>query len=287
MTAPDPNGQADDLILCSGTVMTTPFLERLEPARRCGFRGLSMNGGDIASTSLAGISPAEVARRVADEGLMIAEFDAVTSWLGFHQVASSERKQNSLRAGTAERVCPIAGQLGARSVSVVEMFGRDVALDSAAEGFAHVCDVAADHGLLVTLEFLPWAGVPSLARALEVIQAAGRPNGSVLVDAWHFFRSGTRLNELVQVPGDLIGYVQIDDGPNQAETDLKEETMHRRLVPGNGEFDLVGFIRTLQKVGYTAPLGVEVFSDELLTVPIADVARRCAEQTRAICDAAR
>jgi sugar phosphate isomerase/epimerase len=286
MPAPNPTLQAEDLVLCSGTVMTTPFMDRLEPARMAGFKGLSINRGDIASTRAAGISIAEVTRRVADEGLAIAEFDAVTSWLQFHQ-PDGQGGSNPLRTADAEHICPIAGELGARSVSVVELFGRKVELERAAEGFAHVCDVAADHELLVTLEFLPWGGVPSLAHALEVVRNAGRPNGSVLVDAWHFFRSGATLDELSGVSSQFIGYVQVDDGPKQAEDDLRDETMHRRLVPGDGEFDLVGFLRTLGIIGYHAPLGIEVFSDELLSLPIADIALRCAEQTREICHAAR
>ncbi len=284
---PAPTLQAEDLVLCSGTVMTTPFLDRLEPARRSGFKGLSMNAGDIASTRATGISTAELIRRVADAGLAIAEFDAVTSWLPFHQRPDGRESSNPLKGADAEHICPIAGELGARSVSVVEMFDREVEIEPAAEGFAHVCDVAADHDLLVTLEFLPWAGVPSLAHALEVVRTAGRANGSVLVDAWHFFRSGATLDELSGISGRFIGYVQVDDGPTQAEDDLRDETMHRRLVPGDGDFDLVGFLRTLDVIGYNAPLGIEVFSDELLALPISDVALRCAERTRAIRQAAR
>ena len=87
---------------------------------------------------------------------------------------------------------------------------------------------------------------------------------------------GATLDELSGISGRFIGYVQVDDGPTQAEDDLRDETMHRRLVPGDGDFDLVGFLRTLDVIGYNAPLGIEVFSDELLALPISDVALRCA-----------
>jgi sugar phosphate isomerase/epimerase len=80
--------------------------------------------------------------------------------------------------------------------------------------------------------------------------------------------------------------VQIDDAPAAPEADLEEETMHRRLVPGEGELDLVGFVRTLRSIGSPAPIGVEVFSDALAALPVDEVARRTAEGTRAVLAAA-
>ncbi len=38
---------------------------------------------------------------------------------------------------------------------------------------------------------------------------------------------------------------------------------NQRLLPGEGVIDLVGFLRALQKIGYTDALSVEVFSDVL------------------------
>lgn len=275
-----------DLVLCAATVKETPFLDRLAPARAHGFRGVSINGYDVASARKTGLTPEDLAARVGDEGLAVAEFDAVTTWLARHGTDAA-RASLPMRDSTAERVCPLAGAVGARSVSVVELLPGDVSIDDAATGFAHVCDVAAEHDLLATLEFLPWGGVPTLARGLEIVRAAGRPNGSVLVDSWHLFRSGASLGDLAAVPGPLVGYVQIDDAPAQPEADPYAETMHRRLLPGTGDFDLVGFVRTLTRIGYSGPIGVEVIADELAHVPVDDVAGRCAERTRAVVAAAR
>jgi sugar phosphate isomerase/epimerase len=181
----------------------------------------------------------------------------------------------------------MAAAVGARTVTLVELQGIDVDVDRAAAGFAHVCDIAAEHDLLVALEFGPWGGVPTLERALDVVRATDRPNASLLVDAWHFFRSGGTLADLAAVPKALIGDVQIDDGPLHAEPDLWDETTHRRLVPGEGEFDLVGFLDTLTDVGYDGPLGVEVLSNELNRLPADEIVRRCAEGTRAVVEQAR
>jgi sugar phosphate isomerase/epimerase len=256
-------------------------------ARDHGFRGVSMSGYDLSTAKAAGLSPTDLAARVADEGLAISEFDAVTVWLDFHEADAGQR--NPLPGHTAEKVCPMADAVGARTVTLVELVGKDVGVDvdRAAEGFAHVCDVAAEHDLLVALEFGPWGGVPTLEHALDVVRATDRPNASLLVDTWHFFRSGGTLTDLAATPKELIGDVQIDDAPLRAEPDLWDETTHRRLVPGEGDFDLVGFLNTLTDVGYDGPLGVEVLSDELSQLPADEIVRRCAEGARAVVEQAR
>jgi sugar phosphate isomerase/epimerase len=279
----------EDLVLCAGTVLGTPFFDRLAPARASGFAGVSMQPADYHALRDEGASDRDIRARVADHGLQISEFDAVTTWFAGHEPPAGwdPAVARMLRANTAETVCPIAGSLGARSVTVVEFYGVPVEIDIAAAGFAHVCDRAADHGLLAHLEFLPWAGIPDLRTAWEIVRRADRPNGGLLIDSWHVFRSGSTLAELAAIPGDKVLYVQVDDAPADAEADLSDETQHRRLLPGDGSFDLVGLVRTLDAIGSTAPIGVEVFSDELAGRPVHEVARRCADATRTVLLAAR
>jgi sugar phosphate isomerase/epimerase len=276
-----------DLVLCAGTLMSTPFVERLAPARDAGFRGVSLQPMDVVGFTGDGHSPADLVRLVDDHGLALAEFDAITTWDDEHDPPAEWGPAGAaMKAGTAENLVPLAAAVGARSISIVEYYGVDLGRDRAAAAFARTCDLAAEHGLLVTLEFLPWTGVPTLGAAIDIVQSAGRSNGAVLVDSWHLFRSGATLADLAEVPAELVGYVQIDDAPARAEADMAEETTHRRLVPGDGELDLVGFVRTLGELGYPGPIGVEVYSDALAALPPADAARRCAQGTRRVLDAA-
>jgi sugar phosphate isomerase/epimerase len=278
----------DDLVLCAGSVMGTPFLDRLGPARASGFTALSMQPHEHEQLLAAGVTDAELRARLADHGLAISEFDAVTTWFDGHEPpAAWGPLADMLRGNTADVLCPIAESVGARSVTVVEFYGVEVDVDTAAAGFAAVCDRAAEHGLLAHLEFLPWAGIPDLRTAWQVVARAGRPNGGLLLDSWHLFRSGSTLDELGTIPGEKVLYVQIDDAPAAAEPDLSEETQHRRLLPGEGDFDLVGFVRTLDHIGCRAPIGVEVFSDELADRPLAEIIERCATSTQAVLAAAR
>jgi sugar phosphate isomerase/epimerase len=274
----------DALGFCAATAFRAPVLERLEAARTHGFRWISLLGSDVASDGRAGLGARELGRRVVDAGMAVSDFEAVSTWLPHHR--RPEPADGRRRPRDAEGVCPLAAAAGARSVSVVDTTDQAVSLDAAAEAFAHVCDVAADHGLDAALEFLPWTGIPSLSSALGIVAAAGRTNGTVLVDTWHLFRSGSTLEQLVAAPASAIGSVQVNDAPASAEPDLLDETMHRRLVPGAGAFDLVGFVRSLDAIGYEGPVGVEVISDELSALPVDVIARRCADGIRSVLAAA-
>jgi len=228
------------------------------------------------------MSDAEIRRRIEDEGLAVGELDGLAVWLPGHTAPSSLPSElgRLLANATPERLVPIAAAVGARSITVIEFFGRAVDdLDEGAESFARACDLAAEHGVLLHLEFLPWAGIPDLVTAAEIVRRAGRPNGGLLVDSWHLYRSGSTLEELRAIPGDLVMGVQLDDAPARPESDLAHETQHRRLLPGEGSFDLVGLVRTLDEIGSRAPLGVEVLSDELASRPIDEIARVTAEAT--------
>jgi sugar phosphate isomerase/epimerase len=57
-------------------------------------------------------------------------------------------------------------------------------------------------------------------------------------------------------------------------------------VPGEGEFDLIGFLGLLEEMGVRLPLSVEVISADLLQRPAGEVACRLADATRAVVAAA-
>ena len=160
--------------------------------------------------------------------------------------------------------------------------GVEVPEDDAAEAFARLCDRAAEHGLLVHLEWLAWSRIPDLGTALEIVTLADRPNGGLNVDTWHCARTDTTAADLLAVPGDRVLAIQVDDGPAQAEENLIEATLHARLIPGEGAFDLHGYLASLHAIEATAPIGVEIFSDDLHALGPAEAAQRAAQATRAL-----
>jgi sugar phosphate isomerase/epimerase len=275
----------DDLVLCSGTLRRgIPFAERLSAASGAGFAAVSLWGRDYAAARAEGLSDADLRAMLADHGLVVAELDPAWWWLpGASDVRIPPEldSEEVFRFGETE-LFAMADAVGARSVNAVDVFGGAWDIDAAAEAFAGLCVRAAEHGLLVHIEWLPWSRIPDLATALRIVELADRPNGGLNIDAWHMVRSGVGVEELRPVPGGLILGVQLDDGPLRPEPDLVEATLHQRRLPGEGAFDLRALVQALRHTGTTAPLGVEVFSDELHARPSAEAARAAAQTTLAV-----
>jgi sugar phosphate isomerase/epimerase len=280
----------DDLVLCSGTLPRgIRFAERLAAAVGAGFTAVSMWGRDYAAARAEGLSDADLRGMLRDHGLQMAELDPAWWWLpGASEVhiAPELDSEEVFRFGESE-LFAIAHAVGGRSVNAVDVFGGSWDIEAAAESFAGLCRRAAEHDLLVHIEWLPWSRIPDLRTALAIVQMADQPNGGINVDAWHLVRSGTDLAELRSVPGGLILGIQLDDGPLESEANLVDATLHHRELPGEGQFDLVAIVRALLDTGTTAPIGVEVFSDALHQLPAGEAARRAADATRRVVDQAR
>ena len=263
-----------DLVLSTPPFTHVPLLDRLAPARDAGFSGLSLMPGDIWSLEAEGMTATDIRTRIEDHGLTIMEVDCTACWLPAHSSVDDALPLAALlHSLPPERVIETAARIGASSVTVIEMMGIVPSLDEAAEAFAHLCDLAADNGLKAHIEFLPFGGIPDLATAWAIVQAAGRSNGGLTLDSWHFFRSGSSLDLLAAIPGHRIHTIQINDAPAKPGSDLLHETMNDRLRPGEGDLDLVGFLRTLDATGCTAPVSVEIFSAKTASQPMADAIR--------------
>ena len=281
----------DDLVLCAATIPDAGFKERVEAAAAAGYSAISLWGRDYRRGQTDGLSDADMRSLLDDHGLAVAELDGVGQWwpgaAGLAPPVEGE-EADSFFAFTEQDMYAIADAVGARSINAVEVYSAtDVPLDDAAQEFAALCDRAAEHGLLVHIEFLPWSAIPNATTAWEVVRRADRPNGGLLIDSWHHFRSGSDNDALRAVPGDRIFGVQLNDAPAQPEDDLVDECLHRRLVPGEGAIDLTGLVRLLDDIGSDAPIGIEVMSDEIFGLPTKEAATRVGDATRETLAAAR
>ena len=80
------------------------------------------------------------------------------------------------------------------------------------QNYARLCEVMRPYGLTADLEFMPWTAVKDAKSALRIVQNAGSPaNAGILVDALHFGRSTTTLDDIRAIPRELLHYAQICD----------------------------------------------------------------------------
>lgn len=179
-----------------------------------------------------------------------------------------------------------AQDLGADLISLIEPYGRHVPAELGAEAYARVCDKAAELGLRVQLEFMPFSGIPDLRSAWEIVCLADRSNGGLVVDTWHFYRGAPDHQLLAEIPPEKVFSVQLSDGPARPEPDLWHAATHDRLLPGTGDFDLATVLRILWTNGSSPTVGPESVSDHLAAMEATDAARRAARATHSTLAAA-
>lgn len=271
-----------DLVLCAGSVVQGDFHEKVAAAAAGGFRGLSFFLDDYLDARAAGSSDAVLRRTLDDHGLAVAELDTLLSWVpGAELAAGATREGEGLFRHTEDDFYRAADALGARSLNAVAYTDASIAEEALTDAFAGLCERAKRHGLLVHLEFLPFTPIRDVDVALRIAGPAG-DNAGIMLDTWHHFRSGVSDAHLRDLPGHHILGVQLNDAPARAESNPVDETLHRRLLPGDGDIDLTAILGALRAIGAPAPLGVEVFSDALAALPAAKAGRRLGDATRAV-----
>jgi sugar phosphate isomerase/epimerase len=172
-------------------------------------------------------------------------------------------------AEEARAFATFAAAIGARVLQVV---GWDDLVDRAVENLALVADLAADVGLGVVVEFMPYSQTKTLGDALQLVTEVDRPNVKLLLDSLHLFRSGGTVADVAAVDPHHFGVIQLSDAPTKAPAyeDLRPESIGNRLIPGTGEFPLHELLAALPG---DLPISLEVPCAAVAELPRVEQAR--------------
>lgn len=156
-----------------------------------------------------------------------------------------------------ERACEVGGELGAKrmimSAWTTDRSDRNFIVDC----YAETCDIAAAFGLTVDLEFPSFSRLRTLDETLDIVRAADRPNGGVLVDTLYLHLSRVDLAELLHIPAQYLNFIHISDAlPGIADTreGMIQLARDARLYPGEGCIDFKGIIERIPPVDYCVEL---------------------------------
>ena len=354
-----------------------PLLDHIRLAAGNGFAGVSIRTADYMQALAERATAEQIRATIADAGLMVADIDCIAPILGsgkpggeFYGATEDDvlrcaealgaRSVNLIlqknREGSASGTAIAGNSVPDNPVADIpapDNPGADTPapensapdtheaiVEAAVADAARVADRAADIGVLVHLEPIPFMPIKDAVTALEIVAEADRPNLGIQIDAWHHFRgpipasansaeashtagsqsSGSeapnglssergRTEEngnpaksadaaskptpatpdamaescgvFFSFPGQRIFAIQVcDAGPPHGRP--FEDTMKRRLFPGEGEFPLATLIATLRLIGCQAPVSVEVFSDTPSPEQQASAAHQAAESARTL-----
>ena len=162
---------------------------------------------------------------------------------------------------TFELHLALGAELGATELLVA---GNDPDEQRTIERFAALCDLAKGYGIYPHLEFMPWTDAKDLQQARRIVEGAGSSNGCVLIDAFHFNRSGSTLEQLGKLAPSRMRYAQLCDVAGPRPEDMAQilyEARNERCFPGDGDCDLLGLLRALPD---DLPLSLEIPTRRLL-----------------------
>jgi sugar phosphate isomerase/epimerase len=251
--------------------------DRCAEAAKVGFRGIGLWHADVEH-QLQTRTLREMKEIFDDAGLEYLEVEFLADFF----VPSGEparTESDRLR----KQLFDTAAAFDAHHIKVGNIPGTPCELSRLTEEFAALCADAAQHTeARVAYEFMPFdVNVNTLDKALELATGADAPNGGLAIDTWHMGKLGIAPEDLRRVPLEQLAWVELSDGQHETMEDPIDETINHRRLPGEGEFDIPGYVEALGEVGYPGPWGVEVLSAELRSLPIEDEFKRAYETTLA------
>lgn len=255
--------------ISTGQMRQVPLTQSVPAIARAGYSGFVLGVDVYLRARESGLSDADIRALVADNGLEIEYFDGLVCWM---PGAPAPTPPPGLRMVTEPQAFfDAAAAVDAPMVNAVEVFGYNPGQAAAIDGFGAVCDGAAASGLRLCLEFTPLGAVPAIGDAWAIVEGAGRANGGVLCDCWHFARSNGTDADIRAVPADRIFGIQLCDVLPTPRENPFDEALHHRLLPGEGAGDVAGTLRSLWNHGVRRPWSAEVYSDAVMNLPLGEM----------------
>jgi sugar phosphate isomerase/epimerase len=260
---------------------------RVAELARAGFTGIGFFHEDLAFVLANEAEGADEGEKLAwikalldTHGITEVEVEFLTEWVhpadDPRHVGETENRRLIMAAAKALRARHIkAGNFGIPVPDKNALRSR----------FHRLCDEAAEAGTRIAFEILP--PDPNSQTLEQTLDWMGdHPAGGLFLDTWHVNNmDGISYADIAALPkGKLIG-VELDDGLAFDEEDkavfsrpgmpgFLDLTVNCRRIPGEGDYDVVGFINACRAAGFDGPWGNEVLSEEFRRLPMQVAYRR-------------
>jgi sugar phosphate isomerase/epimerase len=247
------------------------FKDRVEACARAGFKGIGLWHADLVHT-LKRRPLSEIKRILDDNGMKHIELEFLGDWF----LTGEKKKQSDL---VKKDLLAATDVLGARHIKVGDFFHTDTPMPQVIDSFGALCKEAAAHGTKIVYELMPFAMIDNMQDTLTMLKGAGQKNGGIIFDLWHLVKMGVPYEEIARFPLEYFFAVELNDGTFTCPWSLHEDTINHRLLCGEGEFDIRGFLASVAKAGYRGPFGIEVLNKELRYRPLEEIVTRAFNTT--------
>ncbi len=185
------------------------------------------------------------------------------------------RPNSDIRAAAADM--DIMRELGVERLNTVSM---DPDLARTLDQLAVFAEMAAERGMVSTIELCPVLTINNLDSAVAAVRHVGRGDFNLLLDTMHLGRSGATAAQIAALDPALIDYVQLCDAPRSpSEPDYLKEATFERMVPGEGQMPLRDYLAALPRT-VTISLEVPLRSQAEAGIEPRIRLRRCVDAAR-------
>ncbi|MBD8635738.1 sugar phosphate isomerase/epimerase family protein [Stenotrophomonas sp. CFBP 13725] len=239
--------------------------QKLAAAASAGFDQVEIWRQDVEPTSAAAVRSA-----LQDTAMGLTDVQVLLDFDGAPDPHRRDKRHEAIG------LLDLAAALGARTVLVPASTDTRCIGDRVGPDLRWLCAEAGSRGLRIAYEGMAWSVLNSTLPAVwRQVQAVDADNLDIVVDAFHLFAAGRSVDDLRGIPAHRIALVQLSDVQQQPlPGHVIDTARHARCLPGEGIWPVHELLDALQDMGYSGPVGLEVFNDALKAEDVGTVAQR-------------
>jgi len=249
----------------ASTIKPAPLLDKIKIAADVGFQAIELWNDELGEFERKGGSLDKVVQELERNGLKVASVIALHGWID----SQGEEYKKALQE--AKRRMEQAAAVGSPFIIASPPRGEVDDMDEAARRYGELLEMGERIGVKPAMEFLGFVrGIYRIQHAWYIIQHAGRPDGTIVMDTFHIFRGGGDFKDIETIPADKIAIFHFNDAPSSPERE--KQTDADRVFPGDGILPLKEVVRSLRRMGYSGIISLELFNPEYWQMPPEEVA---------------
>lgn len=158
---------------------------------------------------------------------------------------------------------------------------RAEVVDESVRVLNELCDIAAPDNVSLAFEFLGQTDctVQTLDLAHEIVRTADRSNLGLVIDSFHFYAGGSKVEMIEALDQQLVAVFHINDAEDRPRETLNDS---HRLFPGLGILPLRALISAFNRIGYDRVASIEIFRPEYWDMDPLEVAKQAHESTQRV-----
>jgi sugar phosphate isomerase/epimerase len=249
----------------SNAFLRFDLLETIKIVSSIGYTGIEIMA-DIPHAFPLDLTEAkirEIQTALRDNGLMVSNVNAFMhradgdmyhpSWIEPDPALRAKRVDYTLRC------LDLAAELGASNISTepggpLEGMTREEALRVYMEGLSAVESRAKENGIRVLIEPEPELLIENSGQFLELFRKLNPEAFGINFDVGHFFCVSEDPSDLMRTLTPMIHHFHLED--------IAATRVHHHLQLGSGAIDLPNVLSTIEEIGYTGFVTVELYTYE-------------------------